>query len=76
MVCKWCGTPMIERNSPPKCNSCILQHKKLNAFYHILEAAKLALDNLPSIASQETINSVTYHETRIKLLLAIEKFEE
>jgi len=76
MVCKWCDTPMIERNSPPKCDSCILLNKKLDAFYPLLEAAQLALDNLPNIATSETISSVAYQETRMKLLLAIEKFEE
>jgi len=74
MVCKWCDKPMYSRNSPPKCDSCILLDKKLDAFYPLLEAAKLALDNLPHIATSETINSVVYQETRMKLLLAIEKF--
>jgi len=43
--------------------------------YFLLEAAQYALDNLPNIATQETIGSIAYQETRMKLLLAIEKFE-
>ncbi len=41
----------------------------------LLEATKVALDNLANIASRETIQSAAYHDTRMTLLLAIERFE-
>lgn len=82
LVCDFCETPVL---GATVCDSCKLLRKKLDAFYDkyvsqsdwhpLLEAAKLALDNLSSIATLETIYSVVYQETRMKLLLAIEKFE-
>jgi len=73
LVCDFCETPVL---GATVCDSCKLLRKKLNAFYPLLEAAKMALDNLPHIATPQTINSVVYQETRMKLLLAIEKFED
>lgn len=51
------------------------QKRQLDCFLDILRAAQYALDNLPNIATLETIGSTVYHETRMKLLLAIENFE-
>jgi len=72
LVCDFCEVPVL---GDTVCDSCKLLCKKLDAFYPLLEAAKLALDNLPNIATSETIGSVVYQEIRMKLLLAVEKFE-
>jgi len=50
------------------------QKRQLDCFLDILRAAQYALDNLPNIATHETIGSMAYQETRMELLLAIEKF--
>ena len=73
LVCDFCETPIL---GATVCDSCKLLHKKLDSFYPLLEAAMYALDNLPNIATSETIGSMAYQETRMKLLLAIEKFED
>jgi len=52
-----------------------LLDRQMRCFWDLLWAAQKALDNLPNIATSETIGSVTYQETRMELLLAIEKFE-
>ena len=52
-----------------------LLDRQMRCFWDLLWAAQYALDNLPNIATSDTIGSAVYHETRMKLLLAIEKFE-
>ena len=78
-LCVICDTPLlhdVHEVEEAKCGSCKLMHRKLDCFYPLLEAAKMALDNLPNIAGPPNIGSVVYHETRMALLIAIEKFEE
>jgi len=81
LICDFCETPVL---GATVCDTCKLLHdhevtrirdKKLDTFYPLLEAAKMALDNLSHIATHETIGSMAYQETRMKLLLVIEKFE-
>jgi len=73
LVCDFCETPIFGATA---CDPCKLLRKKLDAFPTLLEAAELAFYNLPFIASPQTIGSVVYQETRMKLLLTIEKFED
>ncbi len=60
-----------------QCTLCHDQEcKSLECFQDLLQAAQYALANLPNIATSQTISSVAYQETRMKLLLAIEEFED
>jgi len=77
-LCTMCDTPLLHDwhgEEEAKCDSCTLMQRKLECFYPLLDAACIALTNLPNIATPDTIGSVAYHETRMKLLLAIDAFE-
>lgn len=70
-ICGDCSSPSIDES----CDSCLALQKKLDCFYPLLHAAKMALDLLPTIITPENYGHVKYQETKVALINAIGAFE-
>lgn len=79
-LCVVCDIPLLHHEeeaqaNAQKCGSCTLMQRKLECFYPLLEAAKMALDVLPNFPELPTFTA-SYDETRTVLMQAIYAFEK